>query len=72
MIYSTEVKYKHLETPNHYEVYYHGGLIGTVRYTPQASGTWTFATDSAQTFGSTRLQAVGIYIEQFLKEGENK
>lgn len=70
MIYNYEVKYSHLSTPNHYNAYYHGELIGTVRYTPEAAGTWTFETDRIQTFGSTRLQAVGFYVEQFMKRGE--
>ena len=67
MICSTEVNYTHQKEQNNYNVYYHGGLIGTVRYTPAAAGTWTF-TDTeceTQTFGSTRFQAVKIFLERF-------
>ena len=65
MICSTEVNYTHQKDQNNYNVYYHGGLIGTVRYTPAAAGTWTFTSSEgdAEAFGSTRLQAVGYYLE---------
>lgn len=73
MIYDYEVRYTHLQEPNSYNAYYHGALIGAVVYTPKGSGTWTFTSskEEAQTFGSTRLQAVGFYVEQFM-EGERE
>ena len=70
MIFGSDLKYRHIKNQlNQYKVYYHGDLIGEVRYTPGSCGTWTFTSsrDEAQTFGSTRLQAAGFYIEQFLK-----
>lgn len=72
MIYGSEIKYSHIKGQlNQYEVYYHGNLIGEIRHTPGTCGTWTFTSskEDAQTFGSTRLQAVGFYVEQFM-EGE--
>ena len=71
MIYGTEVKYTHLKERNAYNAFYHGALIGVVRYTPDSAGTWTFRSirEKAETFGSTRLQAVGFYVEQFMKRG---
>mgnify|MGYP003305384314 CR=1 FL=1 len=72
MIHGTEIKYTHTDTLHTYNVCYHGALIGVVRWTPNGSGTWTFTSsqDKAETFGSTRLQAVGFYVEQFMKRGE--
>lgn len=73
MTYGYEVKYSHLQKPNCYNAYYNGALIGAVVYTPEGAGTWTFTSnnDEVQTFGSTRLQAVGFYVEQFM-EGERE
>ena len=67
MINSTEVTYKHTGEPNEYTVRYRGDLIGIVRWTPDGAGSWTFINTQKNiaTFGSTRLQAVGFYIEQF-------
>ena len=72
MIFGSEISYSHVKGKwNQYEVYYHGDLIGEVRHTPGTCGTWTFTSSQgdAQTYGSTRLQAVGFYVEQFM-EGE--
>lgn len=67
MINSTEIKYQHTGEPNTYTVQYMGNLIGVVAYTPDGNGTWTFTNSqkNTATFGSTRLQAVGFYVEQF-------
>ena len=72
MIYSTEVKYTHTDTQHTYNVFYNGDQIGVVSWTPTGSGSWTFTSnqDKSITFGSTRLQAVGHYIEKFMKRGE--
>lgn len=72
MIWGSEVKYKHTVIRNQYNVYFNGALIGVVRWTPGSAGTWTFTNiqGKTETFGSTRLQAVGFYIEQFMKRGE--
>ena len=72
MITSTEIKYRHAGEPNVYNVLHLGSLIGTVAYTPDGNGTWTFTNiqKNTATFGSTRLQAVGFYVEQFMKRGE--
>ena len=42
MINSTEIKYRHTGEPNVYDVLHLGSLIGTVAYTPDGNGTWTF------------------------------
>lgn len=72
MIWGSEVKYKQTVIRNQYSVYFNGALIGVVRWTPGSAGTWTFTNiqGKAETFGSTRLQAVGFYVEQFMKRGE--
>lgn len=72
MIWGYEVKYKHTVFPNHYNVYFDNALIGVIWYTPDSAGTWTFRSirEKAETFGSTRLQAVGVYVEKFMKRGE--
>lgn len=72
MIDRTEVKYTHTGQRNTYNAFYNGTLIGVVRYTPDSSGTWTFTSirEKVETFGSTRFQAVGFYIEKFMKRGE--
>lgn len=71
MIFGTEIKYTHTTQPNVYNTFYQGTLIGIVSWTPAGPGTWTFRSikEKAETFGSTRLQAVGYYVEQFMKRG---
>lgn len=72
MIYGSEISYTHIKGQrNQYDVYYHGDQIGVIRHTPGTCGTWTFTSsrENCQTYGSTRLQAVEFYIEQFM-EGE--
>ena len=65
-----DIKYSKVKS-NVFDVRYRGYLIGTVRYTPRASGTWTFTSsrEKAETFGSTKAQAVRVYVEKFM-EGE--
>lgn len=72
MTWAYEVKYKHTGIRNQYKVYDNGALIGDIRWTPIGVGTWTFTSvkGDAETYGSTRLQAVGYYVEQFMKRGE--
>ena len=69
MIYSEELHYSHTGQLNKYKVYYHDQEIGTIQHTPNTAGTWTFTdnTGKVNTFGSTRLQAVGFYIQTFMK-----
>ena len=70
MISGTEVRFKHLKERNSYNTYYQEELIGTVRHTPNSVGTWTFTSSQgkAETFGSTRLQAVGYFLEHFQRK----
>lgn len=70
MIFDTDIKYSKVKA-NVFNVRYDGALIGVVRYTPKAPGTWTFRSirEKTETYGSTKAQAVKVYIEKFL-EGE--
>lgn len=67
MIWSTDVSYTHQKDRNHYNAFYHGDQIGTVRYTPESAGTWTFTSSQGETetFGSTRFEAVKRFLEHF-------
>ena len=70
MIFDTDIKYSKVKL-NVFDVRYRGYLIGTVRYTPRSAGSWTFKStrEKAETYGSTKAQAVRIYVEKFM-EGE--
>lgn len=72
MIRATELHYRHTGALNHYLVFFHNQQIGTIRHTPMGPGIWTFTSSSGkvQTFGPTRLQAVGIYIETYFERNE--
>ena len=69
MIFGEEIHYSHTGQLNQYKVYYCGDQIGEIRHTPGTAGTWTFTDNSGKvnTFGSTRLQTVGFYIQEFMK-----
>ena len=69
MIFGEEIHYSHTGQLNQYKVYYRGDQIGEIRHTPGTAGTWTFTDNSGKvnTFGSTRLQAIGFYIQEFMK-----
>ncbi len=73
VINSSQIHYAHIKGQrNTYKVLFELHEIGTVRYTPELAKPWTFISQDgrAETYGSTRLQAVGYYVEDFMKRGE--
>lgn len=64
------VRYERTKTKDTYKVYYDNRNIGSVRYTPEGPGIWTFEGEHGASFGSCRLMAVSYYVENFMERGE--